>query len=163
MRFLALTALLLGVAHAAAARPSVVVTFAPYASVVRDVAAPDADVIQLVPSGANPHAFEPKPGDVRAVAGAELVVLAGLGVDAWMDPLVKSSGTRARVLRIGERVPFTPISSHADERGVEHADGHADEGATDPHVWLDASIMARAATLLGEELAKADPARAAAY
>lgn len=162
MRLLALVSLALS--GAALAKPGVVVSFAPYASVVRSVAGTDATVTQLVPSGANPHAFEPRPSDVRAVANAKLVVLGGLGIDEWVSGLVRSSGTRARVVEIGERVKFDPIEG--EDGGEDHghdAEGHDEHGGVDPHIWLDASIMARAATLVGEELARVDPGRAAGY
>jgi zinc transport system substrate-binding protein/manganese/iron transport system substrate-binding protein len=148
----------LALTTAALAKPSVIVSFQPYYSVVRDVAGPDADVVRLVPPGANPHEFEPRPGDMRALAKANLVVFNGLGLDEWMVNLARNSGTKARLLEVGERLEFTPI--HTEDEHAEDEHGH--EGA-DPHVWLDASLMARAATLIGEELARIDPGRAAGY
>lgn len=156
--FVTLAALL---ASVAAARTSVIVSFQPYETVTRNIAGPDAEVTRLVPIGASPHEFEPKPSDLRRVAAAKIVFVNGLGLDEWIVKLTRASGTKARVVEIGERVNMTPLRGQAPT-GEEH--GHADEhGAVDPHIWLDASIMAKAASVIGEELAKADPARANAY
>jgi zinc transport system substrate-binding protein len=55
------------------------------------------------------------------------------------------------------------MSVEKDEHDHEEdGHGHAD-GAFDPHIWLDPLMAAEQVTLIGEALAEADPAGAAAY
>ena len=138
------------------AKPSIVVSFQPYYSITRTIAGPDATVTQLVPAGADPHHFEPKPSDIRHVSKANLILLNGLGLDEWIERLARNSGTKARLVPLGETIKFNALES------AEHGE-HDETHATDPHIWLDASIMAKAATVIGEQLATINPGRAQAY
>ena len=134
------------------------------------MAGPDADVTLLLPPGKNEHTFDPTPKDVANVAQAKLGVMVGLGLDAWMEKLVKEAAPTARVLKAGERVPTITIK--ADVLGDEEADAARDggeedhdheKGATDPHVWLDPQRARLIVKQIAEELSRADSAHGAAY
>lgn len=145
-RTLALAALLTGAAQAQ--RPTVIVSFQPIYDVVTRVAAGAATVERAAPVGASPHTFDPTVQDIVRIRGADLAILAGMGADNWLEKYVTASGSRARVLKLGDSMTFARLRSG---RG------------TDPHWWLDASVMAQAARRVGEELATLDPPNAAAY
>jgi ABC-type Zn uptake system ZnuABC Zn-binding protein ZnuA len=136
----------------AQAKPTVVVSFQPYYTLVNNIAANQLEVIVLLPPGASPHTFDPKPSDLKKVVNAKLAFMNGLKIDDWLSSLVKNSGSSAKIIQFGKdlnyqkRVPLDP-----------------DEGAFDPHIWLDASIMQKAAQKIGDELALIDPPHAALY
>src|SRR4051812_4070906 len=54
----------------------------------------------LLPAGSDPHAFEPKPSDVRFVAQADAVVVNGLGFETWMAKLINNSGFHGTVVTL---------------------------------------------------------------
>lgn len=141
-----LAALALSLSPASALK--VIVSFQPLYDVVMNVAGDAAQVERAAPIGASPHTFDPTVRDIRRIKEADLAVMAGLGADAWLEKYVKASGSRARVLKLGEAMTF--------ERRREGS-------ATDPHWWLDASLMAQAARRTGQELAALDPANATTY
>ncbi|GGJ18596.1 periplasmic solute-binding protein [Deinococcus roseus] len=145
------------------ARMSVVVTIQPYYSIIKNIAGDKASVTRLVPVGASPETFEPTPADVKTLSQAKLVFMNGLGLDEWLINVVKNSGTRAPLIEFGEVLKFKPIlaAEHAAETKAAH-DEHGHSG-TDPHIFLDASLMALAATRAGAELARADPGNKAYY
>lgn len=145
---LALT-LLASASLALAGRPTVVVSIHPYADLVQRVAGPDAEVIQVLPSGASPHTFEPSPSDARAIARAGLVVRNG-GVDDWLARLVQAANPGVPTFVALASLRFQPIQ------------GDAQEGAN-PHVWLDPSLMAELVPPLAEAIAAVDPPHAAGY
>lgn len=155
--------LMLALGTTAHAKMNVVVTIQPYYSIVKNIAGDKATVTRLVPVGASPEMFEPTPADMKTVSKAKLVFMNGLGLDEWLQPVIKNSGTKATITEFGEVLKFKPIvaEEHAGESEEEH-EGHGHEG-TDPHIFLDASIMALAATRAGADLAKADPANANYY
>jgi manganese/iron transport system substrate-binding protein len=131
----------------------VVTTTTILADLVAQVGGTHVHVDSLVPKGGEVHTFDPSPSDVRRLAQADVVFLNGLGLDNWLATLVTDSGTSARVVRLGENLP-----------GVTYLAGTANAGATaNPHLWLDVSYAARYAERIGETLAAADPANAAAY
>ena len=51
------------------------------ADIAQNVAGDRFTVGSLVPRGTDPHAFEPAPSDLRAVAGADLVIINGGGLE----------------------------------------------------------------------------------
>lgn len=141
---LLLAGLLFGQAHAL----NVIVSFQPLYDVTARVAGDKAKVERAAPMGASPHTFDPTVRDIRRIKEADLAVMAGLGADAWLSRYVKASGSKAEVLSLGDVLTF--------ERRKEGS-------ATDPHWWLDASLMAQAARQVGEELARLDPANSTLY
>ncbi|MCL3860071.1 metal ABC transporter substrate-binding protein [Actinotalea sp. K2] len=98
------------------------------------------EVQTLMPVGADPHDYAPSSADVAAMVEASLVITNGLGLE---EGLASALGTAeedgATVLEVGPAVDPQPLSGAT--------------GSTDPHVWLDVSRMATAATLIGDELA----------
>lgn len=167
-------------------RPQVAVSIFPVYDLVRQVAGPDADVSLLLQPGHNEHTFDPTPKDIEHVAAAKLGVMVGLGLDPWMEKLMKDAAPKARVLKVGDRVPTLtvkedPIGDDDHDHGKDdhdkddhdhgkddhgkddHDHDHEGKGALDPHVWLDpqrAQLIVRA---IGEELGRADPPHAIDY
>ena len=155
-------------------RTAVAVSIFPLYDLTRRVAGPDADVTLLLPPGRNEHTFDPTPKDIETAARAKLGVMVGLGLDPWMEKLLKDAAPSARVLKVGDRVPTLPIKDdpigggdhdHDGDEDDEHGEhGHSHEkGALDPHVWLDpqrAQLIVRA---IAEELGRVDAAHAVAY
>lgn len=167
-------------------RTHVAVSIFPVYDLVRQVAGPDADVTLLLQPGRSEHSFDPTPKDIERVAQAKLGVMVGLGLDPWMEKLMKDAAPKARVLKVGDRVPTLTIKEdpigevedhdddhdhdkgeHKDDKAHDdhdHDHGHEHEkGALDPHVWLDpqrAQLIVRA---VAEELSRADSAHAIDY
>jgi ABC-type Zn uptake system ZnuABC Zn-binding protein ZnuA len=108
----------------------------------REVGGERVDVDVLVPVDADPHDYEPRPSDARAVAEADVLVRSGGEVDAWLDDLVASAG--------GDAARVTLIDS------VRRA-------GEDPHWWQDPRNVVLAAGRLGTAFGEADPAGQGAY
>lgn len=145
-------------------RTRVTVSIFPVYDLVRRVAGPDADVMLLLQPGMNEHSFDPTPKDIEAAGRAKLGVMVGLGLDSWMEKLMKDAAPSARVLKVGDRVPtltLAPGGASADDKNDDR--DHEGKGAEDPHVWLDpqrAQLIVRA---IAEELGRVDPPHALAY
>lgn len=132
-------------------RPTVVVTTTQLADFARNVAGDRADVVQLLAPNADAHDFEPTPDDAKRVATADLVIKNGLGLDDWVDELVASTGSRARVVDASAGIPpRAPEEGHGEEDGHEH-------GAGDPHVWMNPDNATRMVRATADALAEIDP------
>ena len=132
---------LLAVAVGCGARPGeeggqegvqVVATTTQVADMVRSVA-PDAEVTQILQPNSDPHDYEPRPSDARAIERADVVFRSGGEVDEWMDDLIDAGGGDARVVDLSESVRL---------RG------------DDPHWWQDPRNGARAAKAIASALEK---------
>ncbi len=146
----------------AAGRLPVVATTTVLADLVAQVGGDRVDVSSLVPPGGEVHTFDPTPSDLARVADAGLIVMNGLGLDDWLGGLAQDSGTEAAIVVLGgvEGVEYVSGDEHADEHAEEPDDGTE---PVNPHLWLDVANGIRYVERIGEALAEADPAHAAAY
>jgi zinc/manganese transport system substrate-binding protein len=129
----------------------VVASFSILADMVRQIGGDAVSVTGLVPPDGDPHTYEPKPSDLRAVAAARLLVVNGLGLEGWMNRLVGAAGLRA---------PVVTASLGVKPRSMTEDDGAT---VTDPHAWQNARNGALYARTIAAALAKADPSRAARF
>jgi zinc transport system substrate-binding protein len=138
---------LMGCHSARHERATVAVSIFPLYDLVRRTAGPDADVVLVLPPGESSQGWTPGPDVASKIAKASLLVAVGLGVDPWMDVLLPHAAPRARILKLGDRVPT--ITS--------------DDGAIDGYVWMDPQRARLMATAIGEDLARADSSHALAF
>jgi len=82
---------------------AVIATTTVFADLVRQAGGTAVRVTSLVPAGGDPHTYEPTPSDVRSIAGADLVVMNGLGVDDWLKPLLAEAKRPASALVSSDR------------------------------------------------------------
>lgn len=135
-------------------RISVVATYSVIADLARQVAGDRAEVHALVPVGTDPHTYEPRPGDARRLAEADLVLYNGLNLELWFDRFVRGSGTRARIVVASDGV--TPILIQDPLSRFQ--------GAPDPHAWLDVqNVIRHYVPTIRDALIATDPQGAAAY
>lgn len=151
-------------------KTKVVCSIFPVYDLTRRVAAPDADVMLLLPPGQNEHEYTPTSKEIEQVAQSQLGVMVGLGLDAWMDKVMASAAPKAKKLELGTKVKTRTIELEmvGDEAADKARDpnAHHDEhekGAIDPHVWLDPSRARTMVKAIAEDLALADPAHAEGY
>jgi ABC-type Zn uptake system ZnuABC Zn-binding protein ZnuA len=126
----------------------VLVSFLPYLTSTERIAGGRMIVETLLPPGASPHGYEPTPRDLVTVGRAHALILSGYGIDRWLERLYRASASRAKLFKIAEGLDFVRIG---------------EAGMVDAHVWLDVSIMAQAATAIGEALASVDTNNAGFY
>ena len=86
------------------------------------------DVDVVVPVGADPHTFEPRPSDAETVEGADFLVSNGAGLEErWLnDMLARSDGTHVA------------LAEGIDPRTFEEGE---DAGEPDPHLWNDPVLV----------------------
>ena len=109
------------------------------------------DVTSLISGFESEHSYSPKPSDLKAIKESRLLLEIGLGLEVWVQGLVKNAGSP------GLRV-VTTSRDIAIIRDPEDPDTHGN-----PHIWLDpenAKIMTRH---IAQALIDADPANALAY
>ncbi len=129
----------------------VVASFSILADMVHQIGGDAVSVTGLVPPDGDPHTYEPKPSDLRAVADAKLLVVNGLGLEGWMTRLVGAAGFHGPVATASAGVrPRTMVE-----------DGGAT--VTDPHAWQNARNGALYARNIAAALGTADPSRAAQF
>lgn len=157
-----LVALFLGLAAPAYAKPLKVVTsFSILGDMVGEVGGNDVEITTIVGPEGDAHVFEPTPAHAKAVAEADLVFANGLGLEPWLDRLVKSSGYKGKVVLASEGVKA--LKMEAEEEPGHEADSHKHGTVSDPHAWQDLANGRRYVSNIAKALADAAPDRAAAF
>jgi zinc/manganese transport system substrate-binding protein len=152
MRRRALIASLAALAvRATAAEPlKVVASFSILADMVREIGGDQVAVTALVPPDGDAHTYDPRPSDLLAIRAAKLVVTNGLGLDAWMDRLIRSAGSS---------VPHVVASAGVTPRRMNEGGRQV----LDPHAWQDPRDGVLYARAMIEGLIRAAPDRAGQF
>lgn len=132
-------------------KPVITVSIAPYKYFVDQIAGDDFSVNVMVPSGSNPHIYEPYPEQVARLRKSVAYISNGyLGFEeTWLDRFYEMNEKMVK-LSLGDRI--TPIASaHKHEEG-----GHV-EGA-DPHYWVSPKAAETMAASVYELLVSLNPA-----
>ncbi|MEI4472500.1 zinc ABC transporter substrate-binding protein [Frigidibacter sp. MR17.24] len=189
-----LGALLLGTAlPAAAAVPSVATDMPVTQSLVAMVMGDLGEPSLVMSQGGDPHHYQMRPSEARALANADLLVWIGPALTPWLDRsadertgpslvLLEAEGTHVRQFLPGEGDDDEHDEhghdeaghemggeAHAAEHGEEHGDGHGDghghhhADGTDPHAWLDPANARAWVLAIAQELSTLDPGNAATY
>ncbi|WP_209559957.1 zinc ABC transporter substrate-binding protein AztC [Frigoribacterium sp. PvP032] len=129
-------------AGAAAGAPRVVVTTNILGDVVGELVGDQADVVTLMPPGADPHSVEISAREAADLRDADLVVSNGLGLEEGLQQHVDSAAAAGvPVVEAGDLIE--PLA---------YAEGDA-EGELDPHFWTDPQRMLDVVDGLERELA----------
>jgi ABC-type Zn uptake system ZnuABC Zn-binding protein ZnuA len=113
--------------------PLVVATTTIWADVTRNVACDGlAEVVSVMPVGADSHTFEPSLADRGRLEEASLVVANGFDLEeGLLDTLAAVEAAGTPVFRVAEHVPEPLHYGPGPGHGHDHADdahGHGDEG-----------------------------------
>jgi ABC-type Zn uptake system ZnuABC Zn-binding protein ZnuA len=149
---------------AAAERFRIVTTTMDLKSLAEAVGGDLVSAESLVPAGADPENYQPKPQDVQRVNDAQLVIRVGLDFDLWFDNLMERSGRLdlrpGQPRRVDASLLITLLDVHA--HGLGTSEGHA-HGSGNPHYWLDPKNAEIITGHILERLADLDPAHARTY
>lgn len=160
-----------------AADYTVIATTSVFADLAQLALGDNVTIETIIPAGVDVHTFEPSPADAQKLAGANLIVMNGLGLDEWALSLLEAAGkSEEDVLELAEGIDesnawvYLEGEEHDEEEGEEHSEEEGEEhghGGTDPHIWLDPKgaaiyvdrIAARVAAELPERAAEIESAR----
>lgn len=159
-------------------RPLVVATTSILCDLTKQVAAQTVDLKCLVDPGQDPHTYQPKPDDRKAIEQANLVLYGGYDFEPSIIKLVEASSNQAPKVAIHEVAVPKPIigekhdHSHSGHEGEKH-DGHdhdhdkeekhSEEKAPDPHVWHNPQNGIQMVEAIRSNLEKVAPDNAQLY
>ncbi|MBZ1516892.1 metal ABC transporter solute-binding protein [Leuconostoc mesenteroides] len=109
-----------------------------YAEIAKTVVGEHGTATAIIKdANVSPEDYEPTTTVAKKVSGADIVLANGLGYDAWLNKLAKTS-KNTKLIRVGEDVLNK-------KTGVN------------PHLWNDPEKMSKTANYLATELGKKDP------
>lgn len=137
-------------------RPTLAVSVAPQASLLKAIAGDDFDVVTVLGGGANPETFEPGMATRLAVDKSAAYFTTG-GHLPFEAALGESLADDVRIVNTGYGIE-PAYGTHGG-----NTDGDHPEGGADPHVWTSLVNLAVMVDNMTTALAELNPAHEAIY
>jgi manganese transport system substrate-binding protein len=128
-------------------RPLVLTSFTVLADLADNVACGKLRVESVTRPGAEIHAYEPTPSDLRRAQDAQLVLMNGLNLELWSQRFLDSA-TAAKRQVVSEGVDLIPISEDAGA------------GKPNPHAWMSPRQAITYVANIRDAFISLDPANA---
>jgi len=144
-------------------RLEVVATTSIVGDVVSQVGGDNISLEVLLPSGSDPHSFEPTPQDIAKVAGADLIFANGAGLETFLEGLIESAGAQDKVVYVSSGIDFLGAGAEEHEEDPEGDEHQHAPNNVDPHTWTDPNNILVWIQNIEENLSKADPGNSAVY
>jgi len=117
-------------------------TIYPYYDFARNISGEHADAVMIIPPGTDPHLFTPGKTDIERIAGCDILIYNGSGLEPWIPTDLESIDTSKMIILnasdlAGKRIMNLPAGKPVDEMSVNYEFPPA---GIDPHIWLDFEI-----------------------
>ncbi len=130
--------------------PNVLATESFLGDIAQNVAGNRIKIDTLLPVTVDPHEYQPKPQDIVRLAQSQVLIVNGLGYEAWLKKTLDGIGGQRLVI-----VTTAGLAPNPDPTG-EHPEG-------DPHMWMDPLKAINYVEQIRDGLSQSDPAGKAIY
>src|SRR5258705_9512494 len=127
--------------NAESRRPRILTSFLPLYCFATNVTGDAAQVDTLLTGRDHPHEYQLSVKARRRIEASDLVVLHGLGLDAWVEP----------ALGVGKKQRVVVASAGLSSELIRFS------GVTNPHIWLDPTLAAHCVETICRAVAELDP------
>ncbi len=129
----------------------IAVTFFPLAQIAKNVA-PDARIVSLVPSGIEPHDYEPSTGEIISLSSSDVFIVIGFEFSELENKLANAN-SNIKLINSANGIKLISASGEEAQNGQLY----------DPHVWVSPKNMILMTENVANELAVIDPKNARTY
>lgn len=142
---------------------NVTVTIEPLAEFVEKVGGNRVKVSTLIPPGASPHTYEPKPSQMTALSNADALVKVGTDIEFeinWVNKLQRLN----RAVEVIDCSKGIKLITPEPDNGASGASSHK-KGIRggEPHIWLSPRNAIKMVENIYEGLAEIDPSSRGYY
>jgi len=144
----------------------VITSIFPVADMIQQIGGEYVDVTVVLPAGASPHTFEPKPSMVRKFSTSRIFFMIGAGLEFWAAKFVEISGDRIKTVVLSKGVPLIHFADHHDDHNHHSGKSDISENESEkgnPHIWLDPEIAKSMVNKIVTALCEVDPHRSKYY
>ena len=146
---------------------AVFVSISPQRYFVQQIGKNHVDVQVMVPPGASPHIYEPKPQQMVALSKASIYFAIGVPFEAVWLKKIAAANPQMQVVHTDHGIVKLPMSDgdphDAAHTGPGITDDDHDHGTRDPHIWLSPPLAMLQARMILSALQAIDPAHHDAY
>ena len=113
----------------------------------------------LVPPGASPATYEPKPRQMAALSKTPIYFAIGVPFEKNWLKKIAAANPNMRVVHTDYGIQKIPMSAHRHEAEQHPEKDHQDHhGEPDPHIWLSPTLVMIQARTIRDALQEIDPA-----
>src|ERR671918_308766 len=157
----------------------VIASFFPLYDFARNVSGDRAEVSVIVPTGIEPHDWEPTPRDIADVENADMIVYNGAGFESWVSDInAKFAVDTSRGIQLmggGEEEAAGPVANmttitmtntsnnNATATAEEGNEEAHEESVLDPHIWLDPVLAKKQVEAIRDGFVQIDPVNSDYY
>lgn len=136
----------------------VVTTFYPMYDFAKNVVGDAGEVQLLIPSGTEPHDYEPSAKDIAKITDADVVVYNSHELETWVkDVLENVDEKKVAVVEAAGSIDLMEGTAHEYDGEEADHDEHDHDHELDPHVWLDPVLAQKEVEAIRDALVKKYP------
>jgi len=141
---------------------SVVATTTILGDVVKQIGGDQIELSVLLPTGVDPHSFQPTPQDIKLLTNSDLIFMNGAGLEEFMQPLLDNALAATgknppKIISASDGITLRHLESTQGQSGIDTL------GGSDPHVWFNPQNVITWSKNIADALSNADPANASKY
>jgi len=141
-------------------RLQITVSIVPQRYFVERIGGEHVTVNVMVPPGASPATYEPKPEQLVALSQADAYVSIGVPFEtAWIERF-SAANSDMTIVDTTEGIEKVPVDAHGGHEGQEPK---APAKTLDPHIWLSPRLVKIQAQTIHHALAELDPKHKKGY
>ena len=148
----------------AAGQMPVFVSINPQKYFVQQIGKNLVSVQVMVPPGASPATYEPKPRQMADLSKTKIYFAIGVPFEnAWLEKIATANPTMT-VVHTDDGIEKIPMATHRHDAAEAHheTDKHGHRGL-DPHIWLSPPLVKAQAHTIMKALQEGDPAHRDVY
>lgn len=124
---------------------------------VKQVVGENVNVEVILPTGTDPHSFDPTPQDVAKLVMSEILFMNGAGLENFLDPLIESSGGDLRIIDLSQEVQLIQTDD------IHDGENNSNSSNYDPHIWMDPNNAILWIRKISDVIVKIDPDNSSFY
>ncbi|MBU6115050.1 manganese ABC transporter substrate-binding lipoprotein MntC [Mammaliicoccus lentus] len=117
----------------------------------KEVTKGNAEITNVVPIGQDPHEYEIKPKDVKAITDADIIIYNGFNLESgngWFEKALEQANKKITDKNV--------IQATEDVKPIYLKGGEGDEKKIDPHAWLSIKNGIQYVNTIEKHLSKLD-------
>lgn len=130
------------------------ITLHPYYSFVAHIVGDRAEIVPLIDANANPHGYAPQPDDMIRITTMDVLVVNGIGHDAWAFEILNAAGVAdsLELIYANDGVSLIPVAG--DPSGAK---------VVNPHTFISTTAAIQQIYTIARRLGELDPDNARYY
>ncbi|MCK4378690.1 MAG: zinc ABC transporter substrate-binding protein, partial [Deltaproteobacteria bacterium] len=147
--------LLCALAFPALAKVRAIVSIMPQKFFLEQLVGDLVEVVVMVPPGASPHTYEPRPSQMMALNAADIYFSIGVEFEKIWLPRFRQLNERLVFVDTSRGIEKIPVGT--ERKTVDKRGNPTPDCCLDPHIWLNPRLVRKISQTMADSLSTMDP------